>query len=89
MSIATATRATPIATVKGSTAFTDSGLTSGTTYTYQVAAFDAAVPANVSAPTSVLSVSDHFAKLDVLDRRRHWRSGCKGLIRPSVEAPIP
>lgn len=48
---------TPVGTVKGSTAFTDSGLTSGTTYTYQVAAFDAAVPANVSAPTSVLSVA--------------------------------
>ena len=48
---------TPIATVKGSTAFTDSGLTSGTTYTYQVAAFDAAVPANVSAPSSGLSVA--------------------------------
>jgi len=48
---------TPIATVKGSAAFTDSGLTSGTTYTYQVAAFDAAVPANVSAPSSGLSVA--------------------------------
>ena len=48
---------TPVATVKGSTALTDSGLTSGTTYTYQVAAFDAAVPANVSAPTAALSVA--------------------------------
>lgn len=48
---------TPIATVKGSTAFTDTGLSSGTTYTYQVAAFDAATPANVSAPTAVLSVA--------------------------------
>ncbi|MEA3176616.1 MAG: hypothetical protein QOI59_139 [Gammaproteobacteria bacterium] len=48
---------TPVGTVKGSTAFTDSGLTSGTTYTYQVAAFDAAVPANVSAPTVILSVA--------------------------------
>jgi len=48
---------TPIATVKGSTSFTDTGLTSGTTYTYQVAAFDAAVPPNVSAPTAVLSVA--------------------------------
>lgn len=48
---------TPFATVKGSTAFTDSGLTSGTTYTYQVASFDAAVPANVSARTAVLSAA--------------------------------
>jgi regulation of enolase protein 1 (concanavalin A-like superfamily) len=48
---------TPIATVKGSASVTDSGLTSGTTYTYQVAAFDAAVPANVSAPSVALSVA--------------------------------
>jgi regulation of enolase protein 1 (concanavalin A-like superfamily) len=48
---------TPVATVKSSTTFTDSGLTSGTTYTYQVAAFDAAVPANVSAPSAPLSVA--------------------------------
>ncbi|MBS0421397.1 MAG: PQQ-binding-like beta-propeller repeat protein [Proteobacteria bacterium] len=48
---------TPIATIKGSTSYTDTGLTSGTTYTYQVAAFDAATPANVSAPSAVLSVA--------------------------------
>lgn len=48
---------TPVGTVKNGTVFTDSGLTIGTTYTYQVAAFDAAVPANVSATTAVLSVA--------------------------------
>jgi regulation of enolase protein 1 (concanavalin A-like superfamily) len=52
---------TPIATVKGSTSLTDSALTSGTTYTYQVAAFDAAVPANVSAPSAALSVATQTA----------------------------
>jgi hypothetical protein len=46
---------TPIATVTGTT-WTDSGLTAGTTYTYQVAAFDGATPANESAPTAPLSV---------------------------------
>jgi regulation of enolase protein 1 (concanavalin A-like superfamily) len=48
---------TPLATVKGSTVLTDSGLTSGTTYSYQVAAFDAAVPANVSAPSAAVNVT--------------------------------
>jgi hypothetical protein len=48
---------TPIATVKSGTSFTDSGLTSATTYSYQVAAFDGASPANVSAPSAALSVT--------------------------------
>jgi regulation of enolase protein 1 (concanavalin A-like superfamily) len=48
---------TPIATVKASTSFTDTGLTSGTTYTYQVAAFDGATPANVSARTAAISAT--------------------------------
>ena len=52
---------TPIATAKGSTSLTDSGLTSATTYTYQVAAFDAATPANVSAPTAALTVMTQAA----------------------------
>ena len=52
---------TPIATVKSGTSLTDSGLTSGTTYTYQVAAFDAAVPANVSAPCAAISVATQSA----------------------------
>ncbi len=47
----------PIATVTSGTSFADSGLASSTTYTYQVAAFDKASPANVSAPSSVLSVT--------------------------------
>jgi regulation of enolase protein 1 (concanavalin A-like superfamily) len=52
---------TPIATVKGGTSLTDSGLTSGTTYTYQVAAFDAATPANKSAPSAALTVMTQAA----------------------------
>src|SRR6185312_15597503 len=48
---------TPIATVNSATLFTDTGLSPATTYTYQVAAFDNATPANVSAPSSALSVT--------------------------------
>jgi chitodextrinase/regulation of enolase protein 1 (concanavalin A-like superfamily) len=48
---------TPIATVTSGTTFTDSGLTPATAYTYQVAAFDRATPANISAPSSALSVT--------------------------------
>jgi regulation of enolase protein 1 (concanavalin A-like superfamily) len=50
-----------IATVKGGTSFTDSGLSAGTTYSYQVAAFDAATPANVSAPSTALKVTTQSA----------------------------
>jgi regulation of enolase protein 1 (concanavalin A-like superfamily) len=53
--------ATAIATVKGGTSFTDSGLSAGTTYSYQVAAFDAATPANVSAPSTALEVTTQSA----------------------------
>jgi regulation of enolase protein 1 (concanavalin A-like superfamily) len=48
---------TAIATVKAGTSLTDSGLSAGTTHSYQVAAFDAATPANVSAPGAVLKVT--------------------------------
>jgi hypothetical protein len=48
---------TPIATVSSGTAYTDSGLAASTTYGYQVAAFDRATPANVSAPSATLSVA--------------------------------
>ncbi len=48
---------TPIATLTSGTTFTDSGLTSVTAYTYQVAAFDRATPANISAPSGALSVT--------------------------------
>jgi regulation of enolase protein 1 (concanavalin A-like superfamily) len=64
----------PIATVKGGTSLTDSGLSSGTTYTYQVAAFDAAVPANVSAPTAVLSVTTAVVS--------PWSAGDIGSVSP-------
>ena len=52
---------TAIATVKAGTSWTDSGLTAGTTYSYQVAAFDAATPANVSAPSAALNVATQSA----------------------------
>ncbi len=45
-----------IATVT-STSFSDSGLTAATAYSYQVAAFDKAAPANVSALSSALSAT--------------------------------
>jgi uncharacterized repeat protein (TIGR03806 family) len=38
-----------LATVTGATTYTDSGLTASTGYSYQLRAFDAATPANVSA----------------------------------------
>jgi hypothetical protein len=47
---------TPIATVSGTT-YTDNGLAASTAYQYQVAAFDKAVPANVSAPCAAISVT--------------------------------
>jgi hypothetical protein len=48
---------TPFATVSSGTAYTDSGLAASTTYAYQVAAFDKATPANVSAPSATLSTT--------------------------------
>ena len=45
-----------VATVTG-TGYTDTGLTASTTYSYQVAAFDKATPANVSALSAALSVT--------------------------------
>ena len=48
---------TRIATVTSGTSYTDSPLTASTTYSYQVAAFDQATPANVSALSSALGVT--------------------------------
>jgi regulation of enolase protein 1 (concanavalin A-like superfamily)/chitodextrinase len=48
---------TPVGTVTSGTLFTDTGLSPATTYTYQIAAFDKASPANVSAPSTALSVT--------------------------------
>jgi uncharacterized repeat protein (TIGR03806 family) len=48
--------ATPIATVT-TTTHTDTGLTPGTSYSYTVRAFDAAVPANVSAASAAVDVT--------------------------------
>jgi chitodextrinase len=48
---------TQIATVTGGTSYTNAGLTALTTYSYQVAAFDQATPANVSALSAALSVT--------------------------------
>jgi chitodextrinase len=44
-----------VATVTSGTSFTDTPLAASTTYSYQVAAFDRASPANVSALSSVLN----------------------------------
>lgn len=52
---------TPVATVATGTSFTDSSLASATTYTYQVAAFDKASPANVSARSATVSVTTQSA----------------------------
>src|SRR5579872_1871224 len=48
---------TPIASITSGTSFNDSGLTSGTSYAYEVAAFDKASQPNVSAPSSPLQVT--------------------------------
>ncbi|MGA2564679.1 MAG: PQQ-dependent sugar dehydrogenase [Steroidobacteraceae bacterium] len=48
---------TPIATVTSGTSYPVTGLNAATTYSFQVAAFDTATPANVSAPSSALSVT--------------------------------
>src|SRR5262249_29956228 len=48
---------TPIATVTTGTSFTDSGLSSATSYSYRVAAFDKANPRNVSALSLALTVT--------------------------------
>ena len=48
---------TQVASVTTGTAFTDTPLSASTSYGYQVAAFDNASPANVSALTAVLSVT--------------------------------
>jgi fibronectin type 3 domain-containing protein len=49
--------ATAIATVTTGTSYADAGLTGGTAYQYQVAAFDRAQPANVSAPSGVITAT--------------------------------
>jgi chitodextrinase len=46
-----------IATVSSGTSYTDTALSTATSYSYQVAAFDTANPARVSALSSTLSVS--------------------------------
>ena len=48
--------ATPVATVTA-TNYTDAGLTPATLYSYTVAAFDAATPANVSAQSAAASAT--------------------------------
>jgi hypothetical protein len=47
----------PIAAVTTGTTYTDTGLSELTTYAYQVAAFDTALPPNVSAPSAAISAS--------------------------------
>jgi hypothetical protein len=52
-----ANTSTPIATVTTGTTYTDTGLNASTSYKYQVAAFDKAVPRNVSAPSVAISAT--------------------------------
>ena len=65
---------TPIATVTSGTSFTNSGLAATTTYSYQVAAFDKAIPANVSALSTALSVTTQTAVA------ASWSSGDIGAV---------
>jgi regulation of enolase protein 1 (concanavalin A-like superfamily) len=65
---------TPIATVTNGTSFTDTGLAPATMYSYQVAAFDKAVPVNVSAPSSALSVTTQSAAA------ANWSGGDIGTV---------
>lgn len=68
---------TPVATVTSGTTFNDTGLAAATTYTYQVAAFDKASPANVSAPSSAISLTTQSAGTTV------WTSGDVGAVQTS------
>ncbi|HET9391346.1 MAG TPA: fibronectin type III domain-containing protein [Steroidobacteraceae bacterium] len=68
---------TPVGTITSGTSFTDSALTAATTYTYQVAAFDKASPANVSAPSTAISVTTQAAGTTV------WTSGDVGAVQAS------
>jgi hypothetical protein len=69
--------ATPVATVTTGTSYTDSGLAGSTTYSYQVAAFDKATPANVSAASSALSVTTLSAG------STSWSGGDVGATSPA------
>jgi chitodextrinase len=59
---------TQIATVSSSTSYTDFGRTASTNYSYQVAAFDKATPANVSARSSAVSVTTESSTLTITPR---------------------
>src|SRR5581483_1887063 len=69
---------TPIATVTSGTSFNDSGLAAATTYKYQVAAFDKASPANVSAASAALSVTTQSS-----GGGTSWTSGDVGAVQAS------
>ena len=73
---------TPVATVTSGTAFSDTGLTDTTTYTYQVAAFDKSTPATVSTPSSALSVTTQSVSSFELERRGHRGSRGSRLLHP-------
>ncbi|MBV9724111.1 MAG: hypothetical protein JO299_02955, partial [Gammaproteobacteria bacterium] len=65
---------TPIATVTSGTSYTDTGLTAATAYSYQVAAFDKAVPVNVSGLSSPLTVTTQSAVSS------NWNGGDIGAV---------
>ena len=70
---------TPFATITNGTSFTDTGLTPATTYTYQVAAFDNAAPANVSAASSPALMGTTAAA----PPPAYWSSGDIGSVTPA------
>ena len=69
---------TPYATVTSGASFTDTGLTPGTAYSYQVAAFDRATPANVSTPSTALSLTTQSVVSS-----SSWTSGDIGSVTPA------
>ena len=69
---------TPYATVTSGTSFTDTGLTPGTAYAYQIAAFDKAAPANVSTPSTALSLTTQSVVSS-----SSWTSGDIGSVTPA------
>jgi uncharacterized repeat protein (TIGR03806 family) len=78
--------AAAVATVTA-TSFTDSGLTPATAYSYTVLAFDAAMPANVSAPSASASATTQATATVGLDSRPD-NTTCVAGARPSQDVAL-